>query len=252
MSLWRQKLGAFAVHFAATLLLAAAAATLVFVIWFPEPFQTMVGGAKLFMLVVGCDLALGPLISLVIYNPTKPRKQLLVDYAVVVAVQLAAMVYGVYVISNSRPVYVAFVKDRLEVVTAGEIEDADLDAARRPEYRSLPNWGARLVGTKVLPQDHNEALFSGLAGKDVALVPKYYVPYESELDDVRRRSQPLDLLAKHHPSAPALIAAAQAELKVPPEKLRWLPVKHRTGFWSALVNVETGVPVRYLPIDPPY
>ena len=68
---WRDKLMAFGVHFIATALLAAAAAMLFFGIWFPSPFNEMIGGTELFELVVGCDLALGPLISLVIFNRGK-------------------------------------------------------------------------------------------------------------------------------------------------------------------------------------
>jgi hypothetical protein len=27
-------------------------------------------------------------------------------------------------------------------------------------------------------------------------------------------------------------------------------VKHTRGFWTALIDLETGYPVKYLPIDP--
>jgi hypothetical protein len=42
-----------------TLTFAACAAALIFLVWFPRPFATMIGGTELFMLVVGCDLVLG-------------------------------------------------------------------------------------------------------------------------------------------------------------------------------------------------
>ena len=76
----------------------------------------MVGGTKLFELVVVCDLVLGPLISLVIYDSTKARGKLIMDYSIIGAIQLAAMIYGVYIVAGTRPVYVAFNKDRIEVV----------------------------------------------------------------------------------------------------------------------------------------
>ena len=61
-----------------------------------------------------CDLALGPLISLVIYNSRKARRKLIIDYTIVGVVQLAALVYGVYIVAGTRPVYVAFSTDRIE------------------------------------------------------------------------------------------------------------------------------------------
>jgi hypothetical protein len=96
----------------------ACAAALIFLVWFPDPYQTMVGGTKLFELVVICDLVLGPLISLVIYDRNKGRRKLIVDYTIVGVVQLAMLAYGVYVVAGTRPVYTAFNKDRLEVVSA--------------------------------------------------------------------------------------------------------------------------------------
>jgi len=79
LSIWRKKFFAFGLHFLATAMLGAIAAALIFFVWFPSPFATMIGGTELFMLVVGCDLVLGPLLTLVIYNPSKKRRELIFD-----------------------------------------------------------------------------------------------------------------------------------------------------------------------------
>jgi len=133
--LWREKIRAFGIHFATTLFVALLAAALIFLVWYPAPFETMVGGLKLFMLIAGCDLALGPLISLIIYNSRKTRLALVFDYTVIGVVQIAALVYGVYSVSQARPAYVAFVKDRLEVIAA---------RAQRPSS-SVPSRALRRV-----------------------------------------------------------------------------------------------------------
>jgi hypothetical protein len=250
MQFWREKLLAFAIHLGLTALLALAAAGLIFLIWFPDPLQAMVGGTKLFLLVVGCDVALGPLISLVIYNSRKSRRELILDYSIVGAVQLAALVYGVYVVSNSRPVYIAFSKDQFEVVTAGEIDDVELAAAREPQYRVRPRWGAELVGIHVPNADRADALFTALDGKDVIVRPKFYVPYESQVDAVLKQAQPLSALEEKHPESAPLVDAALADLEMQAEQLRWAPVKARMTFWTALVDAATGKPLRYLPVDP--
>src|SRR6186713_2849815 len=113
---WREKWRAFAIHFAVTLILAAGVAAIIFGIWFPAPFDKLVGGQELFVLVVGCDLVLGPLLSLVVYDSRKGRGKLIFDYCVVGVVQLAALSYGVWIVAGSRPVYVTFTGDRLDVV----------------------------------------------------------------------------------------------------------------------------------------
>ena len=45
-------------------------------------------------LVVSVDLALGPTLTLIIANPKKQRRTLARDIAMIVAVQIAALIYG--------------------------------------------------------------------------------------------------------------------------------------------------------------
>lgn len=251
MIVWREKARAFAIHFLITLAVCAPAAALVFLVWFPDPFHTMVGGTKLFGVLVACDLGLGPLTSFVIYSSKKPRRKLLFDYSVVGVIQLAAFCYGLYMLSNIRPVYIAYVVDRLEVVSAGEIDDADL-AKGADGYRRRPLLGPQLVGAH-MPEDQKDRqkiLVSALSGKDISVLPAYFVPYEQMVAKVKQRAMPVSALEQRHPEAASLVANAAAHLQVAPESLVWLPVKHRKGFWTVLLDPETARPVHWLPLDP--
>jgi hypothetical protein len=247
---WRERFFAFFIHFLATLVLAAAAAALIFLLWFPDPFQTMIGGTELFMLVIGCDLALGPLMSLVIYNSRKSRRELLIDYGIVGAIQVAALVYGVLVVAGTRPVYVAFNTDRLEIVTARDIDDTELAAARDPQYRSLPWTGPRFVYISIPPEDQQDALMSAVAGREEHQRPKFYAPWESGLDVIRSHARPVDSITKRFPQTAAAFAAATNDIGIPSQRVATLPVRHRQGFWTAVIDTETGKPVRYVPVDP--
>jgi hypothetical protein len=250
MIAWREKLVATGIHFLVTLALAACAAALIFLVWFPDPFQTMIGGTELFLLVVGCDLALGPLISLVIYNSRKSRRELITDYSIVGAVQIAALVYGVFILAGTRPVYVAFSKDRLEVVSARNIRDAELAAARDPLHGSLPITGLRYVAIEVPAADSQDALFQALEGNEEHMRPRFFVPYESQLEQIRGRARTLEELEKYHPASKPLLQAAISDLSVPAARVRWLPAHHSKGVWTALINMDDGKPLTYIDIDP--
>lgn len=250
MTNWREKFLAFAVHFAATAAVALAAAALIFLVWYPSPFDDMMGGTELFLLVVGVDLALGPLVSLVIYNSRKSRRELLLDYGIVAVLQLAALAYGVNVVWGARPVYVAWVGDRFEAVSAADLTDDELAAARDPAFRRRPGWGPELVAVAVPPEDRNEALFTALRGKDVHLRPRFYVAYDSKRDQVRQGAAKPDVLLARHPDAAPLVEAARNELGIPAGDLRWLPIRCQQGFWTVLIDGRSGEPVRYLPLDP--
>src|SRR4029079_5856465 len=103
MIVWREKFVATGIHFLVTLGFAACAAALIFLVWYPDPFETMIGVRELCRLVGGCALALGPLVSLVIYNSRKSRLALITDYSIVGVVQICALVYGVHTLAAARP-----------------------------------------------------------------------------------------------------------------------------------------------------
>ncbi len=247
---WRERFWAFAIHFLLTLGLAAIAAALIFLVWFPDPYQTMVGGTQLFELVVVCDLVLGPLISLVIYDTSKGRRKLILDYTIVGVVQLAAMIYGVYIVAGTRPVYVAFSKDRFEIVLARDISDSELAAARDPRYAKLPFDGPRIVAIQVPKAEQQDALFQSIGGNEEHARPRFYAPLETALADIRKRARTVEWLTTKYPHSRPLFDEAMKEVKIPAERVRWLPVRHRLGFWTALVDIGNGEPIAWVAFDP--
>lgn len=251
---WRERFIAAGIHFVVTLLFAALAAALIFYVWFPGAMADMVGGTKLFMMIVVIDLALGPLISLVIFNSKKPRRELVTDYIVIGAVQIAALIYGVYTLAATRPAFIVFHGDRLELVRAIDLDDADLALGSAPKFRTRSLTGPRLV-TVEMPtdvQERNDLLFSAVSGKDAEVMPKYYRAYETRVAEIAQRSRPLDQLRAEREEQQPLLDKAIRDAGIATEELRWLPVRHRFGFAIALLNAETQQPVKYVAIEPKF
>jgi hypothetical protein len=248
---WRERFIAAGIHFLITALIAGLAAALIFLVWFPGALAEMAGGTKLFGLVVGIDMMLGPLISLVIYNSAKPRRELIVDYSVVGLVQLAALVYGVWVVAASRPVAVAFDVDRFEIVTAIELDDADL-AAAAPEYRSKSWVGPRLVYVyrSPDPKEQKDMMDLFMSGKEGHVLPKYYRPYEMGRELAKAKSGTLAALLAGSGSTRSVIEKAIAKTGKPMQELRWLLLHSRFGFGFALIDAESAMPLQYVAIDP--
>ena len=151
-------LKAFLIHLCASVVVGTCSALLVLGLWFPFPFRDLAGGMFLLWLLIGVDVGCGPLLTGVLYNPAKSRRELTLDLSMVVLVQLAALVYGVYSISQARPVIEAFEVDRFVAVTPADLDLAQLPEAL-PQYRSLSWTGPRLVGTRA-PNDGPETLQS--------------------------------------------------------------------------------------------
>jgi len=248
---WRERFFAAGIHFGATLLVAAIAASVIFFVWFPGELSAMVGGDKLFLLVVACDLVLGPLMSLVIFSSKKPRRELIIDYSVIALVQLSALLYGVYAVAQSRPVFITFSVDRIEVVAALEFDDADLALGSAPEFQTRSWTGPHLASIE-MPTDiaeRNELMFLGVSGKDVYLMPKYYRPYDAARHKVLETSQPIASLLQDAGDAAASIQRV-VDKNGGADNLRWLLAKHRFGFAIAFIDVTTSKPVDFLAVDP--
>jgi len=247
---WRERFLAFAIHFMVTLAMGACSAALIFLVWFPDPYQTMVGGTQLFELVVACDLVLGPLISLVIYDTRKSRRKLVLDYTIVGVVQIAALLYGVYIVAGTRPVYLVFSTDRFEVVLARDISETELAAARDPQYAKLPLDGPHLIAVQVPKAEQQDAMFQSVAGNEEHDRPRFYAPFETALPTIRRRARTVDWLTARLPPSKPLFDAAMKNVTIPAERVRWLPVRHRLGFWTALIDTEDGKPIAWVAFDP--
>lgn len=171
----RQKLNAFAVHFAVTFAIAMVTSSIVFLVWYPGDLGWLANGVDLYLLVLAVEVILGPIMSFVIYHPKKTKRHLVVDYLIVGLVQISALSYGLYSTAAARPVYEVFVKDRMELVRAIELDQVDLDEAHAP-FDSLSLLGPKTICVE-FPTDieeKNDLLFSGAMGKDIQLYPKYY------------------------------------------------------------------------------
>lgn len=222
-----EKIRAFGIHFLASVILAIAAAFLIFWLWYPNDLASYVGGAELYGLVLLVELGLGPIMSLVIYNSAKARAELLRDYAIVIVLQLAALSYGLYVVAESRPTYLIFVKDRFEVVTAIELSHDDYQSATDLEFRKATWFGPKRICVEypTSAEERNRLLFSAIEGKDIQLYPEYYRHCkEGEVEGKAFAGKELKAIVGDRN-----LTAVSALL--PESDFTWLPVTHRFGAW---------------------
>ena len=89
--------------------------------WYPYPYRELSGGRELLALVVAVDMVLGPLITLVICNAAKMRRDLVMDFTVIGLLQVAALTYGLWTVFAARPVHLVFEYSRMAVVHAVDI-----------------------------------------------------------------------------------------------------------------------------------
>ena len=236
----KEKIKAALLHASVTLMVAILAWVLVYKIWYPGEFAAMSQGANIYALVLVVEIVLGPLMSLVIFNSHKSRRELIVDYSLVGLVQLGALLYGLYVVSVARPVYLVYVKDRIEVVTAADLKEADVDRALE-EFRRLPWFGGKLICVEFPsdPKESNELLFSSLEGKDIQFMPKYF----------RACSDGQIISGAFSKAQYYLLGSANntaIEKRIGERDFSWMPIVTRFGAWTAIFPEDDVSLVIYL------
>ena len=194
----RFRITAFGLH----LLGSATALTLIlgalYLGWYRWPGWYLTSVLRVVGIVVLVDLVIGPTLTLIVANPRKARRVFARDVAIIVTVQLAALIYGAVTLWNGRPLYYTFSVDRLEIVQASDIEASEAATAQHrnpslaPHWYSLPRWI-----WAPLPDDPDEALHivndaSLGTGKDIIDMPRYFKPWEQGLPKLRDQLVRLD------------------------------------------------------------
>ena len=232
MSRWQ----AAGIHLGISALIAALVMGVLFLIWYPSTYFTAMGGEQLVYLLVGCDVVLGPLITLVVFKAGK--KGLRFDLAVIGFLQSAALTYGVLIAAEARPVYTAFVVDRFEVVAANDIEREELAKVTRPELKSLSWTGPRIVAA-LKPTDPNEQfriVMMAPQGKDLQHFPQLYVPYAEVAAEAGRRAQPLSALRRFNPERTDEIDMFLRRHNLIEADVGFLPMRAKRALRAVMLN----------------
>ena len=221
----------------------------VLALWYPGDYRHIAGGQTILLLLVGVDVVMGPLLTLIVFDTrTKSRAHLARDLVVIALLQIAAFSYGVFTAYSARPVALVFEVDRFRVVRATEVHQAELPSAA-PAYRRLPVTGPILLSTRepVGTEERNKALVLSLAGIDIGQRPSFWQPYPAAVSRALAKSRPVKDLTDKYPGSADSLARRLDSLSLKAEQVRFLPV-HGSGNWVVLMRAS-GEPAGFAPFD---
>lgn len=235
----KHKARAGLVHVGAGALVVAAVAALALSLWFPGAYRELSGGLHLLLLVGVVDIVMGPVLTFVVFNPAKPRAELVRDLGIIVVLQLAALGYGVWTLAQARPTHLVFEVDLFRVITASDIEPSEL--ARAPaDLQRLPWTGPLTIGV-AKPQgskEQMESVMRSMAGQPLAAMPQYWVPFESQREQVLSKARPLSDLPLPDAAARQKLDQALAQAGLKADQARWLHLMARRAQWTVIVDSQ--------------
>lgn len=252
---WKDRLKASGIHLGISLLLAALAALLVFFVWYPYPYREISGGRELFILIVTVDVIMGPLMTLAVFNTTKPRQQLRRDLAIIGVLQLAALAYGLWTVAVARPVHLVFEIDRFRVVHAIDVPPELLDRAPQGLQR-LPLAGPTLLSVRDFKdaKESFDATMAALQGAALGARPDLWQSYEKAKPQILAQARPLSELktrfaARSTDIESALRSASPSATSRPTMSIGYVPMVGRQTFWTVLIDSNTAEVIAFVPID---
>ena len=243
------------IHLLCGLGLAAVVAMLMFFVWYPYPYNKISGGIFLFALLASVDVVCGPLLTLILFDPNKSNKKLLIDFSLIIFLQISAFAYGFHSIALSRPVWMVFEEDRFRVVSASDVHKDELSKAAKP-FNELSFSGPRLAAISRLDRSSPEFLESvqkNLAGDPPSFRPSRVVGYESRQNDVIKAMWSLSYLSKKSGYADLLLFLEKKyHTSIDPEgrKFGYLPlVQAGVQDWIVVIDGDSEQPIEYWHID---
>ena len=245
MTRWK----AAGIHLGISVVLISLIASGLIALWYGWELIATMGGLRLLVILAICDVAIGPLLTAVVYKPGK--KSLKFDLTVIALLQAGFLAYGLWILSNSRPVFMVGNVDRFDLVFANDIAPEDL-AEAPPEYSRLPWTGPMTVGADA-GTDSTERMqiaLSGFQGKDLPLMPQRYVAYEKVAPALMGAAVPAPIFAARSPEHGEAISRIVRRSGRDENGLAVLPIMSKRGSASMIVDAQTGAVIGALAIDP--
>ena len=244
------KLKAATIHLLLSAIVIGSFLLLVYFIWYPYPFYITEGLSHITLILLGVDLVLGPVMTLVLYK--KGKKYLLFDLAIVIAIQFSAFIYGAMTIAEGRPVYIVFATDVYKTVPPAMIDINTLkDKSLNYSLFSKPIYIYATAPKD--PKKREELMWSTLeGGKDIELLPQYYQSYQENFSAITQKkgSYNYNKKLKTESILNKQLRTALKKQNLKKEQIGLFPLFGNEKKVIAIVNMENGNIVDFLNTAP--
>jgi hypothetical protein len=167
---------AFLIHLGISLTIFGVLAYLVVKIWYPGFFFYTDGGWQGLRLLLGVDLVLGPLLTLIVFRAGKPGLRF--DLSMIGITQATCLLIGAWIVHGQRPIAIAYVDGAFYSVCAESFVEVnepvpDLSALPGPN----PKW-VTVAMSKNLDEQGATRLEMLRSGRMLSTLADHYAPFD--------------------------------------------------------------------------
>lgn len=240
------------VHFMLSLLVNLLIATFVVLVWYPPPFLESSGGFRLLLQVICIDVVLGTFLVCLVSKQEKRKSELVRDLAIIISMQVVALLYGIYVLLLARPVFLVFEYDRFRVVHAVDITDSIWANSEEGNKHSI--WSP--LETKALREfksdkERSDATIRALEGFSLAFQSQLWSNYGPEAKGLKQSIRESEVFISRFPHWENSIRDSIKKIseRSMPSDFVYVTMVDRGEFWTVFLDKQTLQPKFYLPVD---
>lgn len=164
-------------HFLASLSVFFVLAYLVLFQWYPDFFYSIDGGWEGMRIIIGVDLILGPLLTLIVFKSGKPGLEF--DLSAIVTLQVVCLAAGLYIVYSERPIFFIYYDKHFYSSSADTYTRYGVPAPDPYEFTDV--MPAKVVS--LLPENAIEEAGVRLILFHDGIPPWVYKPTYSDLQD---------------------------------------------------------------------
>ena len=180
MEIVMSRFKAFAIHLAISFIIFLILLYLILIQWYPEPLFSTDGGWKVVRIIIGVDLILGPLLTLIVFKSGK--KGLKFDLSIIALVQILALSWGIWTTYKERPAAIIYTLDYFTPVPAYQLAKQGITAKDLKKFGD--SWPI-LIYSDIPKERQQQALIEVLRSqKALYLFSEYYKKFSTEQSEI--------------------------------------------------------------------
>jgi len=164
-----------------------------YLVWFPYSFSDLGGFTETALMLIFVDLVLGPLLVFIVFKEGK--KYLKFDINVLLAIQVAAFLFGAHALFLKHPAYIVFTGDRFTLTNVSHLYPQQTWHTQfKKSFFSSPKFVVAKLPSDALKQSNLILDIVFNQTPDLDRRPEYYHSFEKHTETTLAKSIPINKL----------------------------------------------------------
>lgn len=238
-TIWKEKANAFLFHLCISALVALTVAYLIYKIWYPYPYREILWGQDIYRLLIGIDVVIGPLITLIVFDKKKHFLEKASEIIFIAVLQITALGYGIWALAQARPAHIVFEYDHFQIVPIYLLPLTKPEEKFDHQIKLEPWTGPNLISLRSLQKDKENIKKwkknIPFGGPPLAAQPSLWQPYELAKNEIISSSRPLYDLMNNYPEEKIAIEQAVKKTKMNFNSISYIPIYAGTNAGALLL-----------------